>query len=112
MTNREAVAAAIEPYSVSDDSLDKALIDASERFGEYSPEDTYSLQGKKCVALASMLCLSRLRVLASENIGGISQTFAIAKIEKAIRAIANDAGISADLVLADEGDNIVTCVSI
>ncbi len=112
MTNREAVAATIEPYSVSDDSIDKALIDAGERFEELSPEETYSLQGKKCVALASMLCLSRLRVLASENIGGISQSFAIAKIEKAIRAIASDAGISADLVLADEGDNVVTCISI
>ena len=28
MNNREAVAATIEPYSVSDESIDKALIDA------------------------------------------------------------------------------------
>lgn len=112
MNNREAVAATIEPYSVSDDSLDKALIDAGERFGECAPEDTYSLKGKKCVALASMLCLSKLRVLESENIGGISQSYAITKIDKAIQAIANNAGISADLVLADDGENTIKVISI
>lgn len=111
MTNIEAVAAAIEPYSVSDDALEKALIDAGDRFGELSSEDTYSAEGKKTVALASMLCLSRLRVLQSENIGGISNAYVVAKIEKVIKAIANDAGISADLVLADDEDTI-TCFSI
>ena len=112
MNNREAVAATIEPYSVSDDSIDKALIDAGERFGENPPETEYTLQGKKCVALASMLCLSRLRVLAAENIGGISQTYAVNKLEKSIQAIASDAGISADLVLADDSENVVRCISI
>lgn len=112
MTNREAVAATIEPYSVSDDSLDKALVDASERFGEYSPEAAYTLAAKKCVALSSMLCLARLRVLQSENIGGISNAYNVAKIEKAIKAIANDAGISSDLVLADESENTVSCIPV
>lgn len=111
MTNREAVAATIEPYSVSDDALDKALIDASERFGEFAPDDNYSLGAKKCVALASMLCLARLRVLTAENIGGISQNYDVSKLDKAIKAIANDAGISPDLVASDE-DNIVTYFSI
>lgn len=112
MTNLEAIAATIEPYSVSDESLEKALIDASARYGELNPTSTYTLSGKKCVALASMLCLSRLRVLTAENIGGISQNYSIQKIEKAIKAIANDAGISPDLVLADDCDASVTCFSI
>lgn len=112
MTNREAVAATIEPYSVSDDSLDKAIVDASERFGEYSPEAAYSLAAKKCVAMASMLCLARLRVLQSENIGGIANAYNTAKIEKAIKAVAADAGISADLVLADDSEDTVTCLSL
>lgn len=112
MTNREAVAATIEPYSVSDNGLDKALCDAGERFGEYSPEGAYTPAAKKAVALASMLVLSRLRTLQAENIGGISQNFAVAKIEKTIRAIAEDAGISAELVLAEDGEAVVTCISI
>lgn len=111
MTNLEAVAATIEPYSVSDDSMEKALIDAGARFGSVDKDSTYTLTEKKCVALASMLCLSRLRVLVSENIGGISQSYSVSKIEAAIKAIANDADISSDLVLADE-DNTITCISI
>lgn len=112
MTYLEAIAATIEPYSVSDESLEKALIDASDRFGTFAPDETYSLDGKKAVALASMLCLAHLRVLQTENIGGISNTYAVAKIEKSIRAIASDAGISADLVLAEDGEDVVTCVSL
>ena len=104
MTNIEAVAATIEPYSVSDEAIQKALIDASAKF-ECPSDAEYSLSAKKGVALASMLCLSRLRVLAAENIGGISQ------LDKAIKAIAKDAGISADLVDADDED-VVTCISI
>lgn len=112
MTNIEAVAATIEPYSVSDESLEKALIDAGARFG-YAPKDEpYTLDNKKVVALASMLCLSRLWVLTSENIGGISQAYSVAKLEKAIKAIANDADISPDLVLADNEENSITCISI
>ena len=37
MTNIEAVAATIEPYSVSDEAIQKALIDASAKFE--SPSD-------------------------------------------------------------------------
>lgn len=110
MTNIEAVAATIEPYSVSDEAIQKALIDASAKF-ECPSEAEYSLSAKKGVALASMLCLSRLRVLAAENIGGISQSYNVTKLDKAIKAIAKDAGISADLVDADDED-VVTCISI
>lgn len=110
MTNIEAVAATIEPYSVSDEAITKALIDASEKF-ECPVNAEYSLSAKKGVALASMLCLARLRVLTAENIGGISQNYDVTKLDKAIKAIANDAGISADLVNTDD-DNVVTCISI
>ncbi len=110
MTNIEAVAATIEPYSVSDEAIQKALIDASAKF-ECPSDAEYSLSAKKGVALASMLCLSRLRVLAAENIGGISQSYNVTKLDKAIKAIAKDAGISADLVDTDDED-VVTCISI
>lgn len=112
MTNREAVAATIEPYGVSDDALDKALIDAGERFGDADPENEYHREAKKTVALASMLVLARMRVLQSENIGGISQNYAVSKLESAINAIAADAGISPDLVLGEDSENQIKCISI
>jgi len=112
MTNREAVAATIEPYGVSDDALDKALIDAGERFGDANPDNEYTTEGKKSVAFAAMLVLVRMKVLQSENIGGISQNYAVSKIDAAIKAIAADAGISADLVLEDDTENTINCISI
>lgn len=113
MTNREAIIGEIEPYSLSDDSVDKAFIDAAGRlksFGDVDSEYDYSM--KQVVALASMLCLNRLRVLSSENIGGISQNFNVSKLEKRIAAIANEAGLSADLILADDSDTSVTYMNI
>ena len=113
MTNREAIIGEIEPYSLSDESVEKSFIDAVGRlssFGDIDSEYDYSM--KQVVALASMLCLNRLRVLGSENVGGISQTFNASKLEKRISAIANEAGLSASLILADDSDNSVTYMSI
>lgn len=109
MTNLEAIAGEIEPYSLGDDSIQKSFIDACGRFGtSASIEDVYEYSMKQTIGFASMLCLNRLRVLSSENVGGISQNYDVAKLEKRIRAIAKDSGLSADLVLADDGDNVVT----
>lgn len=113
MTNREAIVGEIEPYSLSDESIEKAFIDAAGRFSSFGDVDEeYDYSMKQVVALASMLCLNRLRVLSSENVGGISQTFNVAKLEKRIAAIANEAGLSENLVLADESDTSVTYMSI
>lgn len=113
MTNREAILGEIEPYSLSDESVEKAFIDAAGRFNSFGDVDSeYDYSMKQVVALASMLCLNRLRVLSSENIGGISQTFNVSKLEKRIAAIANEAGLSADLVLADESGASVTYMNI
>lgn len=113
MTNREAILGEIEPYSLSDESVEKAFIDAAGRFSSFGDIDSeYDYSMKQVIALASMLCLNRLRVLSSENIGGISQTFNVSKLEKRITAIANEAGISADLVLADESGTSVTYMNI
>lgn len=109
MTYLEAISGEIEPYSLSDESIEKAFIDACGRFAVFGDvEEEYDYSMKQPVALASMLCLNRLRVLESENVGGISQSFNVAKLEKRIRAIANEAGLSANLVLADDGESIVT----
>ena len=113
MTNREAILGEIEPYSLSDESVEKAFIDAVGRLNSFGDVDSeYDYNMKQVVALASMLCLNRLRVLSSENIGGISQTFNVSKLEKRIAVIANEAGLSADLVLADEDSASVTYMNI
>lgn len=104
MTIREAISGEIEPYGLSDESIEKAFIDANGRFGEdaeLSIDNDYSYSYKKIVAFAAMLCLNRLRELTSENIGGISQSYDVKKLESRIKAIANESGISSDLVLAD-----------
>lgn len=112
MTIREAISGEIEPYGLSDESLEKAFIDANGRFGDTEDADielTYDYSWKKVVGYAAMLCLNRLRELTSENMGGISQSYDVRKLEKRIAAIANDAGLSPDLVLSDGSDATITC---
>lgn len=109
MTNREAIAAEIEPYSLSDASVEKSLLDANHRMGTTGDADEIYIPSamKRTVALASMLCLNRMRELENENIGGISQSFNVKSLEKRIHAIANEAGISPELVLSQD-DNTIT----
>lgn len=109
MTIREAIVGEIEPYSLSDDSIEKAYVDAAGRFGGSASIDApYAYAEKKTCNFAAMLCLNRVRVLASENIGGISNSYNVANIDKRIKALAREAGISADLVGADEGDATIS----
>lgn len=113
MTNIEAIAAEIEPYAVSDNSVEKSFLDACNKFGIIaSVDDEYVADTRKPVAFASMLCLNRLRSLSSENIGGISQSFDVRKIDKMISAIAQNAGLSPNLVLADQNENIVSYANV
>lgn len=116
MTILEAISGEIEPYSISDNSMEKAFLDSSAHFGasnavgdDYKPSEPIQ---KKVVAYASMLCLNRVRVLASENIGGISSSYEVKKLEKRISAIAEDAGLSASLVLASDSDITIDYISI
>lgn len=113
MTNRQAISAEIEPYGLSDDSLEKAFIDACDHFGtEAQIDGEYSASVKQSVLVAAMYCLNRLRVLVSENIGGISQNFDVKKLEKRIAALASQAGVSSDMVLADSDSASITYMPI
>jgi hypothetical protein len=113
MTNREAIAADIEPYSLSENSVEKSFLDACNRFQLIaSVDDAYTAEMVKPVAMASMLCLSRLRSLTAENMGGLSQSYDVLKIDKMISAIAQNAGLSPTLVLADQTENYVTSVNV
>jgi len=103
MTILEAIAAAIEPYSVSDEALEKEFIDAQAFFKTSgNGEDDYTASMHSVVALAAMSCLNRLRTLTNENIGGISQSYDTAKLIQAIKGIARRAGLSPLLVLDED----------
>lgn len=111
MTNREAIAAEIEPYSLSEDGLEKLFIDCAAHFGESATVDEeYSAAMVRPVALAAMRCLARMRVLTSEHIDVISNTYNINGINKAIASIAASAGLSPDLVGSEDDNYNLTAV--
>lgn len=113
MTNREAIAAEIEPYSLSEDGLEKLFIDCAAHFGvEASVDDDYSSAMQRPVALAAMRSLARMRVLASEKVDVISNTYNVGGINKAIASIAASAGLSTSLVDAENENDKLTAVNI
>lgn len=113
MTNREAIAAEIEPYSLSEDGLEKLFIDCAAHFGKESGvDDDYSADMKRPVALAAMRCLARMRVLSSEKVDVISNTYSVNGINKAIASIAAAAGLSPSLVDADSDNDTIRSLQI
>lgn len=113
MTNREAIAAEIEPYSLSEDGLDKLFIDCAAHFGVTADvEDDYDADMMRPVALAAMRCLARMRVLASEHVDAISNSYNVNGINKAIASIAASAGLSTSLVDAENDNDRLTAVKI
>lgn len=106
MTNREAIAATILPYSVDENGLEKVFLDSAEHFGvEAGIDDTYvAATMKQTVALAAMYCLARMKVLSSEKVDVISNTYDTKKLDQAIASIAASADLSPSLV-ASEDDN-------
>lgn len=115
MTNREAIAAEIEPYSLSEDGLEKLFIDSAAHFGIYEDadvDDDYEPAYMRTVALCAMRCLARMRVLANEKVDVISNTYNVDGINKAIASIAASAGLSPALVDAENDKDSLTAVQI
>lgn len=114
MTNREAIASEIEPYSLSEDGLEKLFLDSAAHFGvEGTVDDEYSpATMKRPVALAAMRCLARMRVLASEKVDVISNTYNVKGINAAIASIAASAGLSPSLVDAENDEDRLTAVNV
>lgn len=107
MTISESIASEIQPFSTSDETLEKMFIDAADKFSiTASVADEYSVAVKKPVAYAAMRILYKMNSLSSENIGGISQSYKNDKnlIDKMIKSIAKDAGLDADLVIDSDSD--------
>lgn len=108
MTISEAIASEIQPFSTSDETLEKMFIDAADKFSiTTSVADEYSVAVKKPVAYAAMRILYKMNPLSSENVGGISQSYKNDKnlIDKMIKSIAKDAGLDADLVIDSTSDD-------
>ena len=114
MTNREAIASEIEPYSLSEDGLEKLFLDCAAHFGaEGGVDDEYSpATMKRPVALAAMICLARMRVLASEKVDVISNNYNVKGINAAIASIAASAGLSPSLVEAEDDNYNLTARNI
>lgn len=107
MTISESIASEIQPFSTSDETLEKMFIDAADKFSiTASVADEYSVAVKKPVAYAAMRILYKMNSLSSENIGGISQSYKNDKnlIDKMIKSIAKDSGLDADLVIDSDSD--------
>ena len=108
MTILEAIASEIQPFSTSDEALEKMFIDAAARFGvKTSVDGEYSVELKQPVAYAAMRLLYKMRVLSSENIGGISQSYKEKQtlIDDMVKSIAKDAGLDANLVIDKNSDD-------
>lgn len=111
MTNREAIAAEILPYSLDENGLEKLFIDCAAHFGvEGNVDDTYTVAMKQTVALAAMHCLSRMKVLAKEQVDVIANTYDTGKLNQAIAAIAASADLSPSLVDAEDDNYNLTAV--
>ncbi len=110
-----AISAKIEPYSVSDEALELGLLESCDHLGVTATTETEYSAGEhsKVVALAAMKALSGLRTLSTENVGGISQSYNTAQIDKLIRSIARQAGLNPSLVGVDSvGESVVRAVNV
>ncbi len=112
MTNREAIAAEILPYSLDENGLEKLFVDCADHFGvEAEIDDDYEPSTmKQTVALAAMRCLARMKVLQTEQVDVIRNTYDTNKLNQAIAAIAASAGLSASLVDAEDDNYSLTSV--
>ena len=113
MTNREAIAATILPYSVDENGLEKVFLDSAEHFGvSAGVDDEYDAATmKQTVALAAMYCLARMKVLTSEKLDVIQNTYDTKKLNEAIASIAASADLSASLVDAEADGYNLTAVN-
>lgn len=113
MTNREAIAAEILPYTLDENGLDKLFIDSCAHFGMAAAVgDTYTVAMQQPVALAAMRCLARMKVLQSEKVDVIQSAYDTKKIDQAIASIAASAGLSASLVDAESDDYNLKAVKV
>lgn len=89
MTNFEVISARLYPYSVDDNLIAVACLDAG-----IDQNTEYSVDAKKIVAKAAIDVLKHLIVLASENNGDYSLGYDVNELRRRIHAIAKDNGFA------------------
>ena len=85
------------------------FIDASDKFNvEANVDDDYDVKKHKIiVAYSAMRILYKMKVLSSENMGGISQSYKEKNslIDDMIYSIAKDSGLDADMVINSDSND-------
>lgn len=106
ITKYDALIGELEPYTSSQASLTKSLLDA----GVQDPEEEYTAEDKRTVAKAAISVLKRLIVLSSDSLGKSSQGYNVDKLEKRIKLLAkeNDLEVSdfVEVPTVEDGSNL------
>lgn len=106
ITKYDALIGELEPYTSSPASLTKSLLDA----GVQDPEEEYTAEDKRTVAMAAISVLKRLIVLSSDSLGKSSQGYNVDKLEKRIKLLAkeNDLEVSdfVEVPTVEDGSNL------
>ena len=108
LTNKQALSGELEPYSVSQPTMIKDLLDAGfsseEVDGDYKPEE------KSKIAIAAIFVLKKLIVLTSDSLGKSSQGYSVDKLEDRIKGLCSENDLDADEYLdvptVEDGSNL------
>lgn len=88
-TKYDALIGELEPYTTSPASMQKALKDA----GVDNSDEEYTTADKKQIAKAAINVLKKLIVLSSDSQGKSSQGYQVDRLEKRIKALAEENGL-------------------
>lgn len=90
LTKYEALIGELEPYTVSQLTLKKALIDvqAGSLSDEYNPQTD-----KVTIAKAAIIVLNKLIVLSSDSLGKSSQGYSVEALRRRIKALCSQNGL-------------------
>lgn len=104
MTNHEAVAASLYPFSVDESLIEKACIDTG-----INVEGEYSVEDKASVARTTIAILRDLVVLSSESNGGYALSYDTEKLKERIFSLAMDNGLTDIAEEFDSRTRIMDC---
>lgn len=96
LTKYNALVGELEPYTPSAITIQKSLIDA----GITDYQEAYDTEKDKVmIATAAILCLKKMIVLSSDNLGKASQSYNVEMLQKRIESLCNENGLdSSDYV--------------
>lgn len=108
LTNKQALSGELEPYSVSQPTMIKALLDAGISSEDVDGEYSQEVKGK--IGIAAILVLKKLIVLTSDSLGKSSQGYSVDKLEDRIKALCKENGLDTseylDVPTIEDGSNL------